>query len=151
MVIYAKIYAKDSKKLVLECSSIRNKGCYPSGEWTDAHGGRHFSIGCTVVGAEHIAISPEAKNMIKFIDAKAIHSTSDLGDISLYQSMQDDVVFSWVGHNTRVINLTRLQEFEIGEGETKFDLSLLDKINTVSNEEVQNIELGKTYIKGIEY
>ena len=151
MEIYAKIYAKSSKELVLECCNDRKKNCYPSGEWKDANGGNHFSIGCTVVGGKHIAISLEALWLIKYIDQKAMHTTSDLGDISAYLSQDNDVVLSWVGENKRVINIQNLNNFEIGEGETRFDVSALKKAHLMPNEQVKNLVLGKTYIKGVEY
>ena len=145
MDLYLKIYMEDEDTLILEGQGNKEKdGYYPTGN------GR---IGTVAVGAEHIGITPEAKAAFRRIVREARHTGDDFSCIDVHTCYGRDedgkfdnekgcteVCISYAGPivtRLKVSEVIQSKDFYIGCGEGTPDLSLLDKVVQISQEDIQ--------------
>ena len=137
--IYTKIYMENGN-LVLENCGKQIKGInVPS-----VIGKRN--CGPIVIGKNHIAISNEECEVLKFVIENSAHTNEDFGDIAIYLSSSKQIVFCWKGPNKLVINPNNLHGIEIGYGDIKPNLNLLDNLVILPNNKVQEIQFRENYL-----
>lgn len=146
--IYLKIYMEGKNTIVFEGQRLQECiGYYPN----DGH-----RFGTVATGAEHIAITPEAKDAFRKIVAEAQHTGDDISclDISACYPEADgktcdkkgstEVSVSYIGPIATRWNVDEViadPDFFIGCGEGAPDLSLLDRLVPISQEEIEEKKL----------
>lgn len=135
--IYLKIYVENNDTLVFEGQGKEDKvGYYPT-RWDEVV----RRIGTVVVGAEHIAITDEAKKAFARIVREAKHTGDDISCIDIHRAyktvdgvLEDyptDVCVSYLGDIVTKFNIEEViqdEEFFIGCGEGSPRLDLLDEL-----------------------
>lgn len=136
--IYLKIYMENDDTLVFEGQGTEDKvGYYPT-RWDE----KAMRIGTVVVGAEHISITPQAKDAFVRLVREARHTGDDLSCVdihSAYKRLENgefedkptDVCVSYLGQIVTKLNVQRCIEdenFFIGCGEGSPNLRLLDML-----------------------
>ncbi len=134
--IYAKIYMNNGN-LVLE-----NCGKRVRGSNVPASVGRG-NKGPVVIGKNHIAISKEARSALKYVIENGTHIDEEIGDIAIYLNSDKQVVLCWKGQNRREINPYNLQSIEIGYGDIKPNVSLLNELIVEPNTQLQDSQFSK--------
>lgn len=144
MEFFLKIYMEDDDTIVFEGQGESEKdGYYPAGN------GR---IGTVVVGAEHIAITKEAKEAFRTIVCRAHHTGDDLSCLDIhtcYGKNEDgsvdvnggerEVCLSYLGPVRTVWKVSEVikdSQFYIGCGEGAPKLHLLDRLTSFSQDDV---------------
>jgi len=130
--IYLKIYSEnDNKVLVFEGQGSKDeKGYYPQ-RWDD----ETRRIGTVVIGAEHIRITKEAKDLFKKLVNEAQKTGDDISCIDIHkcysQNKQSQICVSYLGQVVERINVEEAinnEDFFIGTGEGYPELELLEEI-----------------------
>lgn len=122
--LYAKIYTEENDVLVLEGQGdeVVPDVYYPTG------GSR---ISTVVIGAQHVSITPEAKDLFKAIVKAAPKTGDDLSCLDIHTSAKG-ICVSWLGETTQRLQLAGIENtgFWIGCGEGAPHLHLLDELAT---------------------
>ncbi|MBO7528098.1 MAG: hypothetical protein J6T74_09475 [Clostridia bacterium] len=134
MSILAKIYVDNDKLYLENCGVYKDRELYPFGP-TPTGG---FRIGPVVIGGNNIAISQEAIKMFTDIVYNAEHTGDDVSCLSIFSTINGDIVVSWLGENKTVIDPKHLEDVFIGCGEGFPQLSLLNELRIVDNEVLKN-------------
>ncbi|MEE0965000.1 MAG: hypothetical protein U0L73_12500 [Ruminococcus bromii] len=98
-------------------------------------------VGTMVIGAEHIAISKDAKKAITKLITEGKKTGDDISCVDLYEAHPKEekpyIVFSYIDRNYAEWNVDEIlkdEDFWIGCGEGVPDVTLLEKIPTLTNE-----------------
>lgn len=130
--VYLKIYTEDNDNvLVFEGQGAEDVDeiYYPTRVNKEMN-----RFGTTVIGANHITITKEAKEAFERIVLNAQHTNDDVSWIDIYIEVNKDIVVSYIGDIITKFNINDCindEKFFIGCGAGAPDITLLEEIPLV--------------------